>query len=104
MLGADRRGDLAEGGHGHAAKAGSLMCSGRRISRRSGGLAAETRLDRVEQRRVGLGSWKGWPGASIAETPPSGIRKRTGPSMRLSARGDPAPIARRSPPASCASA
>src|SRR5882724_3234092 len=30
------------------------------------------------------GSQKGLPGASMRETPPSGMRKRTGPSMRLS--------------------
>ena len=27
------------------------------------------------------GSWNGWPGASSADTPPSGIRKRTGASI-----------------------
>ena len=29
------------------------------------------------------GSWNGCPGASRAETPPSGMRKRTGPRIRL---------------------
>ena len=30
------------------------------------------------------GSWNGCPGASRAETPPSGITKQTGPSIRFS--------------------
>ena len=29
-------------------------------------------------------AWNGFSGASMSETPPSGMRKRTGPSMRLS--------------------
>ncbi len=38
--------------------------------------------------RSASGSWKGWPGRSIAETPPSGIRKRTGPAHRVELGGD----------------
>ena len=40
------------------------------------------------------GSWKGWPGASSIETPPSGSRKRTGPSIRFSRSPIHSPIAR----------
>ena len=38
--------------------------------------------------RSASGSWKGWPGRSIAETPPSGMRKRTGPRHRVELGGD----------------
>ena len=42
--------------------------------------------------RSASGSWKGWPGASRAETPPSGMRKRTGPVISLTRRAIHSPM------------
>ena len=72
-----------------AAKAGSLMWCGRRISRRLAP-ARNVASSAVEQRRVGRRIAERLARARrCAETPPSGIRKRTGPSHALSLLGDP---------------
>ncbi len=66
-----------------AALAGSLMLPGSRTSRRLAlGTTSASRVS--NSARSASGSWNGWPGASISETPPSGRKKRTGPSIRLS--------------------
>src|SRR5688572_27509266 len=66
-----------------SAKAASLMCCGSRIN-----FLFEEILKFVEiesnSALSAAGSQKGLPGASMPETPPSGMRKRTGPCMRLS--------------------
>ena len=46
--------------------------------------------------RSASGSQNGLPGTSSSDTPPSGIRKRTGPSIRLSFAAIHSPIARHS--------
>src|SRR5690606_13568341 len=65
-----------------AAKAGSLMW---RSSSRSCRLSAASQPVRIASKsaRSASGSSNGWPGASMADTPLSGRRKRTGPSIRL---------------------
>ena len=71
-----------------SAKASSLMCSGRRSSLRS----APARKPLLDRRRTARGRPRdrgtAGPGRSIAETPPSGIRKRTGPRHRVELAGD----------------
>src|SRR3984893_8172475 len=64
-------------------KAWSLMLCGSRTSFRRGP-ARNPDAIASNSARSAAGSQKGWPAASIRERPPSGIRNRTGPSMRLS--------------------
>ena len=86
-----------------AANSGSLMWSGRRIEPAPVGLT-HRRLQRLEQRRVGLRILRRRrPSMSSAETPFSGMRNRTGPSQALSFSAIHSPIAG-TPRASCASA
>ncbi len=71
------------------------MFSGRRISFLSG--PARKRCAIVSNSaRSASASWKGWPGRSIDETPPSGMRKRTGPVIAFSLSARKTPIARHS--------
>src|SRR5690606_3758649 len=66
-----------------AANSGSLMLCGTRWRRRLS--VCRTCSSRVwKSTSSASGSWKGWPGASSRDTPPSGSRKRTGPGQELS--------------------
>src|ERR1700687_4939543 len=64
-------------------KAWSLMLCGKRTSFRRGP-ARNPDAIASNSTRSAVGSQNGWPAASIRERPPSGIRNRTGPSIRLS--------------------
>ena len=62
-------------------------------------------LERGEQRRIGRRDrGRACPARRCSDTPPSGMRKRTGPSHAVQPLADPARPCARSPPASCASA
>ena len=72
-------------------KAASLTWCGVRTSRR---FAPSSKVPAMASKRArsASGSWKGWPGASRAETPPSGMRKRTGPVISLTRRAIHSPM------------
>ena len=71
---------------------GSLMWRRTRMSCRLAGLPHGL-FQRTNSAASASGSRNGWPGASSAETPPSGRKKRTGPSIRLSRSPIQRPIA-----------
>jgi hypothetical protein len=71
---------------------GSLMLCGSLSSRRLDvGLNFASMA--ANSARSAAGSQNGLSGASINDTPPSGMRKRTGPSMRLSFAAIHSPMA-----------
>ena len=113
-----RRSGLVEAGHDQASairarefarrarrrRPGSLMCvrQADQPAARSRGVERRARAPRTAPRRP-PGRGTAGPARRAAETPPSGIRKRTGPSQRLSRSAIQRPCGR-SPPAWCASA